>query len=109
MLILITIVITVVIATVLWLAKQARKIAEPQESQQEFPSLAETVKLPPQEVEEQKVLWYNLNGTPYRVYTSQTHRSSAMYIERKKVRNNDIYRHYLTEEQKKQCYYGPKE
>ena len=107
MFILILTIIAIILAVMAWIAKQAHMIAEPQESQQEFPSLAETVKLPPQEVEEQKVLWYNLNGTPYRVYTSQKHRSSAMYIERKKVRNNDIYRHYLTEEQKKQCYYGP--
>ena len=107
MLILILTIIAIVLAVMAWIAKQAKKIADPQESQQEFPSLAETVKLPPQEVEEQKVLWYNLNGIPYRVYTSQTHRSSAMYIERRKVRNNSLYRQYLTEEQKKQCYYGP--
>lgn len=105
MLILIITIIAVIIAIATWLAKQARKIAEPQENQQEFPSLAETIAVPKQEVEEQKVLWYNLNGVPYKVHASQTPESNAMYIERKRVRNDSVYRQYLTEEQKKQCYY----
>ena len=95
------IILIVVLLAVLWLARKACKIARPQESQQEFPSLQETVTTPKEDISP-KIEWYNLNGVPYKVYESK---SGAKYIERKKGRDGSIYKAYLNQDQKAECYY----
>lgn len=75
-----------------------------------FPSLDETVSVPQEDVvqptETPKKLYFNLNGEPKEVFSSEEHKSDALYIWRNKVRNGEPYKQYLSKEQKEQCYYA---
>ena len=87
---------TVIVITLL---KYVRKDSEtfvddePQDEveSEEFPPLNETVQVPPQE-EVVKKEYFNLNGEPYEVFTSE---GGSKYIIRLRTRDNSPYKDYL--------------
>lgn len=75
---------------------------EPQNEEgiQEFPTLNETVQVPPQE-EVVKKEYFDLNGEPYEVFTSE---GGSKYILRLRTRDNSPYKDYLSEKEKELIY-----
>lgn len=98
----IIITLTVLALIVWWLFKPV-KDKEPKEDK--FPPLEETIVTPEKEVVPQGKLYFNLNGEPYEVFTSE---SGAKYILRKRVRDGSTYKVYLNASNREKCYYDGK-